>query len=72
MSDENRCMECCERECREQCWQKCCGKNDCDWHNACCEDDGGNLIGLLLLLLVLYCLFCNNGNGRGGLLGGLF
>ena len=71
MGDENRCMECCEKECRERCWQKCCGQNDC-CANVCCDQDGGNLIGLLFLLLVLYCLFCYNGNGRGGLLGGLF
>jgi hypothetical protein len=26
----------------------------------------------LILLLVVYCLFCGNNNGRGGLFGGLF
>ena len=70
MGDEQRCMECCERDCRQQCWEKCCCQNEC--RHDCCDEEGGNLIGLLLLLLVVYCLFCSNGHGRGGLLGGLF
>lgn len=68
MGDErNRCVECCEPEC-------CCKRHDEPCDNPCglCGDDGeNNIIGLLILLLVLYCLFCNNGKGRG-LLGGLF
>lgn len=63
MGDEHRCMECCERDCKNECFQKC-----------CCQDSYGenepNILGLLILLFVIYCLFCNNKGG--GLFGGLF
>ena len=71
MGDEQRCLDCCERECKDKCFQKCC----CDrGHDRCdrdfCDDDGGNIIWLLIVLLVVYCLFCNN--RKGGIFGGLF
>ncbi len=80
MGDEQRCLECCERECKDKCFQKCCCDRDrdrCDWdRDRCdrdfCDDDGVNMIWLLIILLVVYCLFCNNNNRRGGLFGGLF
>lgn len=70
MGDEQRCLECCERDCQNRCFQKCCCDDRCD-KDFCDHDDGGSIIGLLVLLLVVYCLFCNN-SGKGGLLGGLF
>lgn len=73
MGDEQRCLDCCERECKDKCFQKCCCDRDrdrCD--RDFCDDDGGNIIWLLIILLVVYCLFCNNNNRRGGLFGGLF
>ena len=84
MGDEQRCLECCERECKDKCFQKCCCDRDrdrcdrdrdrCDWdRDRCdrdfCDDDGVNIIWLLVISLVVYCLFCNNNNRRGGLFG---
>ena len=80
MGDEQRCLDCCERECKDKCFQKCCCDRDrdrdrCDWdRDRCdrdfCDDDGGNIIWILIVLLVVYCLFCNN--RKGGIFGGLF
>ncbi|MCI6012834.1 MAG: hypothetical protein MRZ97_08610 [Firmicutes bacterium] len=73
MEDEKKCLACCEKECRDHCFQKCCcdRDRDRDRDRDICDEDGGSIFGLLILLLVVYCLFCSN-NRRGGLFGGLF
>ena len=73
MGDEQRCLECCERDCKDRCFQKCCCERErCDRDRDFCDEENGSIIGLLVLLLVVYCLFCSNRDGRGGFLGGLF
>ena len=69
VEDEKKCLACCEKECRDHCFQKCCCDRDRD--RDICDEDGGSIFGLLIFLLVVYCLFCSN-NRRGGLFGGLF
>ncbi len=62
MEDDIRRMDCCQQECREKCFRDCyCNDND----------NGSNLIWLIILIVIVYCLFCNDGKGNG-LLGGLF
>lgn len=63
MFDQNRCMDCCEQECKDKCYRECCCHND--------NDCGNNGIWLIILLIIIYCLFCNDNKG-GGLFGGLF
>ena len=65
MGDDHRGMECCERDCVKDCRDRCLKECYCE------EENDNNIIGLILLILVIYCLFCN-GNGKGGLFGGLF
>ena len=62
MMDERRCMDCCEQDCRDKCFKVC-----------YCNDDnnGSNLIWLIILIVIIYCLFCGD-NKNGGLFGGLF
>ena len=57
--------ECCERECLRDCKEKCFDECYCDNNNG---------INIIWILVILYLLFCcnNNGHGRGGLFGGLF
>ncbi len=62
MGDE-RCRDCCERDCIRDCKEKC-------YQECCCDNGGGPSI--IWILVILYLLFCSNGNGRGGLFGGLF
>lgn len=60
MGDDNR-RECCEKECRDRCFQEC----------LCDNGSGTNIIWILIILYLLFC-FCGGGGGKGGLLGGLF
>ena len=62
---ERRCLECCQQECKDKCFQECCCR-DC---RPC--DEGGNGIWLIILIVVIYLIFCNDNNGKG-LFGGLF
>lgn len=63
--NEKQCLECCNRNCREKCYDECCCPKD-----RC--DEGGSGIWLIILIIVIYLLFCNDNNGKGGFLGGLF
>ena len=61
MGDDFRRMECCQQECQDKCFKDCYCKD---------EDNGSNLIWLIILIVIIYCLFCNDNKGR--LFGGLF
>ncbi len=62
MGDDFRKMECCREECQDKCFRDCYCRD---------ENNGNNLIWLIILIVIIYCLFCNDNKG-GGLLGGLF
>ena len=61
MGDDFRRMECCQQECQDKCFKDCYCED---------EDNGSNLIWLIILIVIIYCLFCND--NKGGLFGGLF
>lgn len=62
IDERSRCMDCCEQDCKDKCFRECyC--ND--------ENNGSNLIWLIILIVIIYCLFCGD-NKNGSLLGGLF
>ena len=50
MGDDFRRMECCQQECQDKCFKDCYCKD---------EDNGSNLIWLIILIVIIYCLFCN-------------
>ena len=56
------------------CYEKECIRDRCDRCDRCYDDcDTGCGSGNLIWILIIgYLLLCNNNNGRGGLLGGLF
>lgn len=60
---DDRCCDCCERECIKDCKERC-------FQECYCDNNGG--ISFIWILIILYLLFCNNGNNKGGLFGGLF
>lgn len=58
--------DCCEPQ------RDCCDRPQHCCESRCCDNDGGNIWGILILLAVIYFLFCGNNEKGGGLFGGLF